>query len=96
MIEEVTHVRTEQAAKYLLQLCKHFAHKVEVTQSDTHGEIRFSCGTAVLDAEPQTLHIRARAADEDGLAETKAVVASHLLRFAFREKIEKLDWRTQG
>jgi hypothetical protein len=96
MIEEVTRFQTEQSGKYLLQLCKHFAHKVEVTQSDTHGEIRFSCGTAVLDAEPEALRILARATGEGELAETKVVVESHLLRFAFREKIEKLDWRAQG
>lgn len=96
MVEEQAAVSTEKAQRYLLQLCKHFAHKVDVTHTDTHGDIRFSCGTAVLDADDDTLRIRAVAADGDQLAETKAVIESHLVRFAFREKIEGLEWQARG
>ncbi|CAN7582282.1 DUF2218 domain-containing protein [Rhizobium sp. LjRoot30] len=83
---------TESGGKYLVQLCKHFAHRIDVSYSETWGECRFSCGTAVLRADGDALHIRTTAPDEAQLAETKSVIESHLIRFAFREKLESLDW----
>ncbi|WP_320201262.1 DUF2218 domain-containing protein [Agrobacterium sp. rho-13.3] len=92
MLEAKSELKTESASKYLVQLFKHFAHKREVTYTETHGEIAFDFGTASLDAEPDTLKIFVTAPDEESLGRAKSVVESHLLRFAFREKIETLHW----
>ncbi|NTF06328.1 DUF2218 domain-containing protein [Agrobacterium rubi] len=83
---------TESGSKYLVQLFKHFAHKIEVNYSDTHGECTFDFGTASLDAEADRLKIAVTAPDEEKLDRAKSVVESHLLRFAFREDVNKLDW----
>lgn len=48
MKEALAIVKTEHAGKYLTQLCKHFAHKVDVSVDGNHGECRFICGTAIL------------------------------------------------
>ncbi|NTE85280.1 DUF2218 domain-containing protein [Agrobacterium rubi] len=83
---------TESGSKYLVQLFKHFAHKIEVNYSDTHGECTFDFGTASLDADADRLKIAVTAPDEEKLDRAKSVVESHLLRFAFREDVDKLDW----
>ncbi|WP_105382974.1 DUF2218 domain-containing protein [Neorhizobium alkalisoli] len=95
MFQAIAEWQTEHGGKYLVQLCKHFAHKLEVTYSETHGECRFSCGTAVLDADPKGLKILAMAVDQEQLAETESVIERHLVRFAFRENLEALQWQAQ-
>jgi hypothetical protein len=96
MEEATTRFATENGQKYLTQLCKHFAHKVEVTQADNRGELRFSCGTGYLKAQADGLHILVQSPDDANLADTKSVVESHLLRFAFRESSGPLDWLRTG
>jgi uncharacterized protein len=93
MIETTATLETPHAAKYIAQLCKHFAHKVDVSHSDGHGECRFICGTAIMDAHETSLLIRVSAADEDQSAETQDVIERHLLRFAFREELQPLQWQ---
>lgn len=92
MLEAKSELVTESGSKYLVQLFKHFAHKIEVEYTPTHGECQFDFGTASLDADPQRLNIRVTAPDEEKLERAKSVVESHLLRFAFREEIESLSW----
>jgi len=96
MLEATTRFPTENGQKYLTQLCKHFAHKIEVDHSDGSGQLRFSCGTGYLEADPDALRIRVEASDDMQLAETKSVIESHLLRFAFREPADPLQWHAAG
>ena len=93
MIEAATRFPTGNAQKYLQQLCKHFGHKIEVEQAGDHATLRFSCGTGLIEADDEGLTITALADDAARLDETKAVVEDHLLRFAFREKPDALQWR---
>lgn len=93
MVSASAKFETENASKYLTQLCKHFAHKVDVSYSEDHGECRFSCGTAIMDAGKTGLSIVATAPDREQLLETQSVVERHLLRFAFREESSGLDWQ---
>lgn len=92
MVTSSAVIRTENASRYLQQLCKHFAHKIDVEFTPTHGVCRFSVGTATLDAEPDQLTIVADAKDAEALGETRHVIESHLLRFAFREELGPLSW----
>ncbi|RWO63496.1 MAG: DUF2218 domain-containing protein [Mesorhizobium sp.] len=93
MLTATTRCETPNAGKYLQQLCKHFAHKVEVAYGDGHGQCRFSCGTATMNAGLERLDIVVEAADTTALTETKQVIESHLVRFAFRENLQPLAWR---
>ncbi|MBD9493831.1 DUF2218 domain-containing protein [Ensifer sp. ENS01] len=96
MQEATTHFATEDGQKYLTQLCKHLAHKVDVEQEGPRAELRFSCGTGYLHATSEGLSIRARSPDDANLADTKSVIESHLLRFAFREEPDPLAWQPAG
>ena len=93
MLEAAAYLETENGRKYLAQLCKHFAHKIEVSYTETQGECRFVCGTAILEADDKGLRMVATSDDAQGLAETQSVIESHLVRFAFRENLQALDWR---
>lgn len=96
MREATTRFATENGQKYLTQLCKHFAHKIGVTQSGDQGELRFSCGTGYLKAKSDGLHIRVLSPDDTNLNDTKSVIEDHLLRFAFRENAGPLVWYPAG
>ncbi|MCJ8027334.1 DUF2218 domain-containing protein [Shinella yambaruensis] len=93
MIETTALVKTEFAAKYLVQMCKHFAHKVDVEYTDTHGECRFDGGIATFDANAEGLRLVVKAQTEEAVAWAQAAIESHLVRFAFRENLEGLVWQ---
>jgi hypothetical protein len=83
---------TAHASRYLQQLCKHFAHKREVTFTPESGKIALSAGECRLDADDAKLTLTLTAPDAEHLAQLQDVVARHLVRFAFREELT-FDWR---
>ena len=86
--------QTAHASKYMQQLLKHFAHKVEVRYDDTQGHAAMPLGPAEFRASDAALTITVSAADDAGLEMAMAVIDDHLVRFAFREGFEKMDWAT--
>ncbi|MGH1414412.1 MAG: DUF2218 domain-containing protein [Pelagimonas sp.] len=87
---------TPNASKYLQQLCKHFAHKIEVTFSETEGSCAFPMGTAQLRASNDRLNISFELADSDKVDMAKSVIDKHLERFAFREDFTNMDWSSDS
>jgi uncharacterized protein len=87
VLRTIAEIETAQASNYLIRLCKHFAHKLAVTYDDHAGHIPFSVGDCDLSAQGDRLRLAVKARDQDSLERLKEVVASHLLRFAFREDL---------
>jgi hypothetical protein len=85
MFHSTATVTTLTPRRYLVQLCKHFEHRLEVSQTDNAGRIVFPVGICALQAAGDTLELQACAATQDALAQLQDVVARHLLRFAFRD-----------
>ncbi|SFM42192.1 DUF2218 domain-containing protein [Shimia aestuarii] len=86
---------TQNASKYLQQLCKHWSHKATATFTPENGTVRFASGnTLEMAAQEDRLVLIVTVPDDGDLAHFKDVVDKHLLRFAFREALE-IDW-TQG
>ncbi|MDO9418129.1 DUF2218 domain-containing protein [Pararhizobium sp.] len=94
MLLATTRFDTEHGQKYLVQLCKHFGHRIETSYSDDHGECHFEFGTAVFDADATGLNIAVNLIDEARLPQAQSVIVDHLMRFSFREKRDALDWQT--
>lgn len=92
MLTAKTRFETENASKYLQQLCKHFAHKVTVEFDAETGRAELPPGPATLAADASGLDIAVTGPDAAGLARAKHIVEDHLLRFAFREAPEALAW----
>lgn len=84
--------QTEHASRYLQQLCKHFAHKIEVQFDETSGTAQFPFGSATLTATPEQLDVVLTATNEDGLERSRRAIDSHLETFAFREGYTKMNW----
>ena len=92
MLESAAYLETASGPKYLVQLCKHFAHKRPVTFDEHAGEISFSVGDCRLKAEDKTLRLSLTAPGAEDMAQLKDVVVRHLVRFAFREELQA-DWQ---
>lgn len=83
-------VVTPNAHRYMVQLCRHFGHKVPAEWGDHEGRIRFEVGEAALRAAPETLMMVASAPDPERLARLEHVIDSHLKRF---EPGMAVEWR---
>ena len=80
-------VATENASKYLQQLCKHWSHKMVTEFDPAKGRVDFPSGAQlILESGSSSLHLKLHAAD-DALERMEGVVADHLKRFAFREEL---------
>jgi len=98
-----TRVPTENAKRYLQQLCKHWSHSLAVELTARRGSVVFPRdargahwpGEArlLMEAGEGTLACRIEASAPEQLETLKGVVASHLDRFAFREAPLAFDWR---
>ncbi len=84
---------TENASRYLQQLCKHWSHKFDVEFDEKHGRIPFDAETVcLLDAEDTRLDMQLEGEDPERVERLTGVVDDHLKRFAFREEL-KIAWR---
>lgn len=96
-------VPTDQAGKYLQQLCKHWSHNLQVEFTPENGTVIFPKdargadhpGDAVVtfNVAETGLDIRIDASSDAQLEGLKGAVARHLDRFAFREGALTYDWR---
>lgn len=86
------HFATQNASRYLQQLCKHFAHKVEVKSDETSGTVQFPLGPATLSATPEELNVVLTAETHEGLERARGAIDRHLKTFAFREGFTTMSW----
>ncbi|WP_288350586.1 DUF2218 domain-containing protein [uncultured Thalassospira sp.] len=84
-------VKTDNAAKYLVQLCKHFAHKVTVDLGETSGDVAFPMGPCTITATDDALIFDGQSKKAEGIEKMKGVIIVHLDKFAWREA--PLDYR---
>lgn len=84
--------KTQYGAKYLAQLCKHFAHKVETNVDQNTGWAKLPTGLANMSASEDlfTITLDLRDVGEEKLA--KHIIDSHLVTFAYREEFEGMVW----
>jgi hypothetical protein len=81
----VARVTTDSPARYMGQLCKHFAHKIQASFDADSGRIAFPFGLCELATGEDLLVMCVSAANDEDLARMEDVIARHLVRFAFRE-----------
>lgn len=91
-VTRVATLSTPHAEKYRKQLCKHFAHKLAVTEDETSGLIPFSIGDCRVESEGERLTMTLTSPSETDMTQLEDVVARHLVRFAFREELA-IEWR---
>lgn len=87
MICSTSEITSPKANNYLHQLCKHFGHKVEITEDKKSHIIHLEFGSGKMRTGENTLVLIARADDVEKLERTETVLGRHLERFAFRENL---------
>lgn len=83
---------TPNAPKYLQQLCKHFAHKVEATCDPTSGFAALGFGPTYFEADNAVLSIKIALHDGADPLSAQQMIDAHLERFAFREAFKTMVW----
>lgn len=91
MFSSEAHVKTSNASRYLIQLCKHFAHKIDVKYDAKEGLAKFPFGTCTMHASDTHLALHCTGNDEAALERVQDILQKHLEGFAFREKPE-ISW----
>lgn len=96
-------VPTASGARYMQQLCKHWAHNLEVEFDAQKGVVIFpkdargadwpAHGRVTMTARADGLDCRIDASAAGQLEGLKSALARHLDRFAFREAPLQFDWR---
>ncbi|MFT3728670.1 MAG: DUF2218 domain-containing protein [Terricaulis sp.] len=90
-------VKTANASRYLLQLCKHWAHRMPVTFTPVEARVPFDeTNVCLMGADAGGLDLRIDAADASEASRLGNVVVDHLRRFAFREGLQQPVWRIAG
>lgn len=93
MRKAVACLKSERASRYLQAMCKHFAHKVRVGYDARQGWAALPYGHLAMSVEgDDTLRFTVEAEDAETLERTKYVVDAHIVRFAFRERLQGLHW----
>lgn len=92
MIRSTGTLTSPKASQYLQQLCKHFAHKTDVSFDAHQGSIALRGGPATLTASADRLVATVTAPDLDALPQARHVIDKHLAIFAHREGFTALDW----
>jgi hypothetical protein len=87
MLVAQARVNTDRPSRYVVQLCKHFAHKVHAEWTEERGFADFGWGTCTLIAEKNALVLRAEAPDEEGLGRVQFVAGDHAERFGARDNL---------
>jgi hypothetical protein len=93
MIEITARVPTSNAGKYVMSLCRHWAHRMEVNVRDRQGVVHFENAVATLTPTEGQLVVTILANDGPTIERLQGAVSTHLDRFAFREAPLKFDWR---
>jgi hypothetical protein len=86
-------VPTPNGSKYVRQLGKHWAHKLEVEFDGDRATFRFPDAVASLDPGADAIDVSISAEDAATVERMKDVVARHLDRFAFREAPLTYIWQ---
>jgi len=84
-------IKTDHASKYLLQLCKHFAHKVDVAFDEKNGLAALPPGPCTMKASEIELYIHCQSDDPKRLPMSRSIIETHLEKFAWREELA-FDW----
>lgn len=92
MPKATSRLASDRASRYLQAMCRHFAHKVEVQYGTERGWAAMPYGSLYMRVIDNVLHFEIEAADEALLERLKSVIDAHIVRFAFREKLERLEW----
>lgn len=87
MIQAQATIQTDNPGRYILRLCKHFAHRVPSHWEEQKGHVEFAMGTCHLSDRKGALHVLCQAGNKSDLEEIQETVKSHFDRFAHHDQL---------
>lgn len=93
MLTSSARFETPNGSKYMQQLFKHFAHKIEVEVDEHSGRATLGPGPLTMQADATGLSVTVSAEDVRGIIEARYVVDKHLVIFAFRDGFSGFAWQ---
>lgn len=92
MTVTTTLIPTQNANRYMTQLCKHWSHRFDTTLTENTGTASLPGGLVSFDASETTLKVVLSPKSDETRERMKEVVEEHLNRFAFREAPLEIAW----
>lgn len=92
MLTSSARFETPNGSKYMQQLFRHFAHKIEVEVDAHHGRATLGPGPLEMEADAGGLSVKVSAEDVRGIIEARYIVDKHLVVFAFRDGFSGFAW----
>ena len=92
MLEKHAVIATDEAARIVRMLCKHFAHKVKADWDEESGWVEFAMGRCDMQAKASDFQVRCQAANQSDLEEVADTIKSHFDRFTQPQGLV-LEWR---
>ena len=86
-------VPTERASRYMQQLAKHWAHKLDVHFDSERATVNFPMARLDMVADGEKLTLVLVPTGNEDITHLKEVVEKHLDRFAFREGELVYNWQ---
>lgn len=96
MLTSSARFETPNGSKYMQQLFRHFAHKVEVEVDAQQGRARLGPGPVEMTADAKGLSVKVSAEDLRGIIEARYIIDKHLVTFAFRDGFSGFAWTLDG
>ncbi len=87
-MKTVSRIPTQDASAYIRKLCRHFAHKIETSYSESEGSASFPMGVCRMTAAPGLLIFEVEAETSEAIGKIRDILVTHLLKFAFREELQ--------
>lgn len=96
MVVSTSRIKTDNAGKYMVQLAKHWSHKIPgLTYDDEKADIPFPMGKCAMQVHGGVLDVTLTAATVSDVERLEEIFAKHLERFAFRETVD-ISWFRPG
>jgi hypothetical protein len=93
MIETIARVPTVNAARFVMNLCRQWPHRIDVNFRDRQGVVHFQNAVATLTPADDQLVVTILANDNSTIERLQGLVATHLDRLASREAPLRFDWQ---
>ena len=91
MVHSFAKIITKEGSVYIRKLCRHFAHKVPVSCTESDGKAELPGCICLMHAGNDALTFTITGESSAVVEKGEDIVARHLLTFAFREQLE-ISW----
>ncbi|MBL7736395.1 MAG: DUF2218 domain-containing protein [Chitinophagaceae bacterium] len=91
MIQSSAKILTKEGSAYIRKLCRHFAHKVPASYTESDGRAELPGCICLMHADTDALAFTVTGKSTGEVMRAEDIITRHLLKFAFREQLE-ISW----